>query len=115
MHSKSGSPPKIHPCLCGFETDKYSKMKKHREACQQWQNRPNPMRLMIERRKTTKVERPEEVRVEPCLVCGNRQDHHESSCPNSQAEKVRRELVARHRIHPKDWEILLFHLAKRYR
>lgn len=114
MDSKSGSPARIHPCICGFECDKYSLMKKHREACAQWQNRPNPMRLMIERRhRTVKIDQVP--RSEPCSICYERQDHHLSNCPNSQAERVRRELVARVGIEAHDWEVLLHLLGKRYR
>lgn len=112
----SKSPPRIHPCVCGFTCDKYSLMKHHREACAEWQNRPNPMRMMIERRRaTTNVERsPDAPKVELCEICHHRPDHHDSACPNSQAEKVRRQLIAKHGIDPIAFQVFLRLLAKRY-
>lgn len=118
MDSNSGRPPRIHPCVCGFTCEKYSQMKHHREACAQWQNRPNPMRTMIERRRVTNAERQETddaaPRTPPCPLCHHRPDHHDSACPNSQAEKVRRELIVKHGIDPYEFEVFLRCLAKRY-
>ncbi len=115
MDFKSPPPSRVHPCVCGFICDKYSKMKHHREACAQWQSRANPMGLMIERRRVTKSEQPEDTtRAPPCPLCRHRQDHHDSACPNSQHEKVRRELIAKHEIDPIAWAVLLRLLAKRY-
>ncbi len=115
MDSNSGSPPRIHPCVCGFTCDKYSQMKHHREACPQWQGRTNPMGIMIERRRATKTDRPSPPpRIAPCPLCHHRPDHHDSACPNSQAEKVRRDLIAKHGIDPFAFEVFLRLLAKRY-
>lgn len=116
MDSKSGRPPRIHPCVCGFVCDKYSQMKHHREACAQWQKRPDPMRTMIERRRVTKTTYgpSDPPRVPPCPLCHHRPDHHDSACPNSQHEKVRRDLIAKHEIDPYAFEVLLRLLAKRY-
>lgn len=115
MDSKSGKRPRIHPCICGFECEKYSLMKHHREACSQWQNRPNPMRIMIERRRATKIERLDDQASGPCSICLHRQDHHEATCPNSQSERVRRDLVDKHDIPRVPFRAILHQLAKRYR
>ena len=113
---KSGTPPRIHPCICGFMCETYKHMRQHREACVTWQNRPNPMRLMIERRRATRLDEHGEdtPKFEPCQLCHRRPDHHDSSCPNSQAEMVRRALIKKHGIDPFEFEVFLRLLAKRY-
>lgn len=94
----------------------YKHMRQHREACVTWQNRPNPMRLMIERRRATRLDEHGEdtPKFEPCQLCHRRPDHHDSSCPNSQAEMVRRALIKKHGIDPFEFEVFLRLLAKRY-
>jgi hypothetical protein len=110
------APPRIHPCVCGFTCEKYSQMKVHREACAQWKNRPNPMGTMIDRRRVTNNAAPTKIirHFVPCPLCHHRPDHHDSACPNSQQEKVRRDLIKKHEIDPFEFEVLLRLLAKRY-
>ena len=40
----------LHPCLCGFRATSYAQFRKHRRACGQWRDRPNPRGLSIYRR-----------------------------------------------------------------
>lgn len=105
----------VHPCICGYVCDKYSQMKHHRAQCEDWKNRPNPMNMMIDRRRQTRRDRSIDVRhFEPCAVCHRRPDHHDSACPNSQAEVVRRESLKKHGIDPILFEIFLRVLARKY-
>jgi hypothetical protein len=105
----------VHPCLCGFDCESYKQMKKHRRQCVQWQNRPNAVQIMIERRRKTRKGRPSEpASVEICSICHHRCDHHDAGCPNSQAEAVRRDSLKKHGIDPFLFEIFLRVLAKRY-
>jgi hypothetical protein len=107
--------PRIHPCLCGFTCDKYSQMKHHRESCADWQNRPNPLSMMIARRKKTRNERTSEgIKVERCQYCRKRLDHHDAACPDSQGEAVRRARLKKHDIDPMLFEVFLRCLARKY-
>lgn len=106
--------PRIHPCICGFTSETYSQMKHHREGCVLWQTRPDPMTLMINRRRKTRWERADR-KFEPCPICQRRPDHHDPSCPNSQAEVVRREALRKNGIDPRIFEVFLKLLAKKYR
>jgi hypothetical protein len=73
------------------------------------------MRTMIERRKDTRsTEEPTAQKFEPCPLCHRRPDHHDSACPNSQAEAVRRALIKKHGIDPFAFEVFLRLLAKKY-
>jgi hypothetical protein len=54
------------------------------------------------------------MKFEPCALCHRRPDHHDSACPNSQAEAVRRALIKKHDIDPFEFEVFLRLLAKRY-
>ncbi len=113
MKSSKSSDLRIYPCLCGFTCEKYSVMKTHRETCLPWQSRPDPLKLMIERRRMTQgVEAP--TPFAQCPMCHRRADHHFAECPDSHADVVRRQLLKKHDIDPFKFEILLRALAKRY-
>jgi uncharacterized protein (DUF849 family) len=90
-------------------------MKKHRRKCAVWRARPNPTALTILRLRQTRQEQSANERAfEPCLICGKRPDHHMVSCPNSQAEVVRRQALERHGIDLEQFDRFLRVLAKRY-
>jgi hypothetical protein len=106
---------RVHPCLCGFTCEKYWQMKVHRETCDDWKKRADPMGVMIDRRRKTRAENPETARkFAPCTFCRRRPDHHASGCPNSQSEAVRRDSVRRHGIDPFDFEAFLRLLGREY-
>jgi len=107
--------PRVHPCVCGFVGETFSKMKHHREKCALWRARPNPLNLMIDRRRTSRRETTGPREFEPCPHCHRRPDHHDSDCPNSQAEAVRRAALKRNKINPQLFEVFLRVLAKKYK
>jgi hypothetical protein len=73
------------------------------------------MGIMSARRRDTRMElAAKSLRFVPCPICKHRPDHHDNACPNSQGEKVRRDLIAKHGINPYEFEVLLRLLAKRY-
>lgn len=107
--------PRVHPCICGFKSITYPQMKKHRRKCAVWRARPNPLALTVLRLRQTRLEQASTSRgFEPCPICGKRPDHHLPTCPNSQAEAVRRQALDRHGIDPAEFERFLRVLAKRY-
>jgi 8-oxo-dGTP pyrophosphatase MutT (NUDIX family) len=106
---------KVYPCVCGFDCERYSRMKHHREKCIFWRHRLDPERLMIARRRATRRERlPADRQYEPCGHCHRRPDHHDADCPNSQAESARRESLEKHGIDPVLFAAFLRVLARRY-
>src|SRR5574338_215326 len=97
-----------HPCVCGLTCETYPQMKHQREGCGIWKTRPDPVALMIHRRRKTRQARTDEAQIfERCPLCERRPDHHDSACPNSQAEVVRRESIEKHGIDPREWEFFL--------
>lgn len=100
-------PPRVHPCLCGFTSATYAQMKRHRRKCLDWQHRPDPRALTIERRRASKLENAKVRNYLPCPACGGRPDHHEPDCPHSQGEAVRREAIVKNGINPRLFEIFL--------
>jgi hypothetical protein len=108
--------PRVYPCVCGFTCEMYPQMKAHRDGCLDWKARPDPVSLMVQRRRRTREERTEGIRdFEPCESCHRRPDHHHPACPNSQSEAVRREALVRHGIDPVIFGIFLRALAKEYK
>ena len=90
-------------------------MKHHREKCALWRARPNPLNLMIDRRRKSRRETSGFRGFEPCPHCHRRPDHHDSDCPNSQAEAVRRLALKRNGIDPRLFKVFLRVLAKKYK
>ena len=87
-------------------------MRHHRETCAEWQNRPNPLQLMIGRRLLTR-EQSKEQQAEAAPCSGTQLS---PTAPRSEVseERTRRDRVAKAGISPSDWGKILFVLAKRY-
>jgi hypothetical protein len=109
--------PKVHPCVCGFTCESYSQMKRHRVKCVAWAARPDRYGLMTERRRQSHLDRfglDPHPQAALCAHCGKRADHHDPACPDSYHEMVRRSALAKHGIDPRQFEVFLRVLAKRY-
>jgi hypothetical protein len=104
----------VHPCLCGYTSDTYAPMKRHRRKCKEWQDRPDPRGLTISRRLASKLENAEARNYLPCPACGGRPDHHTNDCPHSQGELARRDALAKNGIDPVLFSVFLRLLARRF-
>jgi hypothetical protein len=103
----------LYPCLCGFRTESRSALLRHRRSCETWQTRPNPRGIKVYRSKKTQQQGFLDGRLR-CDVCGGKTQHHKPSCPFSESEASRAEMVAKAGISPQHWEWVLRVLQRRY-
>jgi hypothetical protein len=104
-------PPRIHPCICGAVSKTYGGMRRHRELCEEWKNRPDPRGLSVARRQASKQTKREEV---PCPVCGGCRGRHEASCPHDSGEAHRLEAILRNGLDLRFFKAFLRCLARCY-
>lgn len=107
-------PPRVHPCLCGFVCETYPQMRHHRAKCLTWRTRRDPGAITRERLVQTHREKVKGKSDGICSVCEKRPDHHEPTCPHSQAEACRRGALERNGIDPEWFDQFLAVMAKRY-
>ena len=101
---------RLFTCVCGYEPPSIKQQQKHRRACLEWRDRPDPRGLRIARWRESR--RSEGVL--HCHVCGKQVDHHSPSCPLSFSETARREAVERAGLTPNDFYLFLVALRRRY-
>jgi hypothetical protein len=104
-------PRRIHPCICGAISKTYGEMRRHRNSCKEWQDRPDPRGQSILRRKASKQARPEDI---PCPVCGGHRGRHEDACPHDLGEAARLEALLRNGLDPRFFKVFLRYLARCY-